>query len=185
MDRPGRFQQRPPVYPVRLLDLAHHQQLPGGKAVAALYRIDQQSVGFILVDIVDEHIDAHRQRPVGVDPETVLGQRFERPVRIVPETEIIGTADLGVTRGDDNRALLVEHLPELPEVGVVGRTFHDEPVFFLAHRSIGCDRAETGCKTLIDLFTQEPVVIDRVIGAAKRTEYRADVIDAAEIGIDR
>src|SRR5208282_1313904 len=35
-----------------LLDLAHHQQLAGGEAVATLDRIDQQAVGIVLIDII-------------------------------------------------------------------------------------------------------------------------------------
>src|SRR5579864_8556011 len=34
-----------------LLDLAHHQQLAGGEAVAALDRVDQKAVGLVLLDI--------------------------------------------------------------------------------------------------------------------------------------
>ena len=37
----------------------------------------------------------------------------------------------------------------------------------------------------LDLLAQEPVIFDRVVRAAEGAEDRADIIDAAEIGVDR
>ena len=104
----------------------------------------------------------------------------------MPETEIVSAANLGVARRHNHRALLVEHFPELAEVGVVGRAFGDEAVFLLSPSARRASPAPgRHGDALIDLFAQEAVVIDRIIGAAKGAEDRADIVDAAEIGIDR
>ena len=168
-----------------LLDLAHHQQLAGGEAVAALDRVDQQAVGLVLVDVVRQHVDAHRQVAVGVDAEAVFGERLQRLVGIVAEAEIVDAADLGVARRDDDGALVIEHLPELAKARVVRRSFDDEPIFLLAHVAVGRDRPLALGEAIVHLLAQELVIFDGVIGAAEGAEDRADVIDAAEIGVDR
>ena len=55
----------------------------------------------------------------------------------------------------------------------------------MLHVAVGRDRALAGGEALLDLGAQELVVVDRVVGAAERAEDRADVVDAAEIGVDR
>src|SRR5512139_2889028 len=72
-----------------LLALAHHQQLPGGEAVASLDRVDQKAVRFVFVDVVDQHIHARRQSAVGVDAEAVFSQSLKWYVRIMPDSDII------------------------------------------------------------------------------------------------
>ncbi len=101
------------------------------------------------------------------------------------EAEVVDAADLGVARGDDDRAFVVEHLPELAEAGVVRRPFDDQAVFLLAHVAVGRDRAQAVGEALFHLGAQELVVVDGVIGAAEGAEDRPDVVDAAEIGVDR
>src|SRR5665811_2481467 len=80
---------------------------------------------------------------VGVNAEAIFGQRLQRFVWIVAEAEIVDAADLGVARGDDDRAFVVEHFPELAEAGVIGGSLDDQPVFLLAHVAIGRDRPKT------------------------------------------
>ena len=101
------------------------------------------------------------------------------------EAEIVDAADLGVARGDHNRAFIVEHLPELTEAGVVGRPFDDQPVFLPAHVTVGCDRTQSLGQAILDLLAQETIVVDRVLGAAESAEDRSDVVDTAEIGVNR
>src|SRR6187551_215036 len=58
------------------LDLAQDQKLPGGEAVAALDRVDQQPVGLVLVDVFADHVDPRWQIQVRVTAEAVFSERF-------------------------------------------------------------------------------------------------------------
>src|SRR3990172_681772 len=82
--------------PGALLDLAQDEELPGGEAVAALDRVDQQAVRLVLLDVPADHVDPLREVEVGVAAGAVLGQRLERPVGVVPEAEVVHAADLRV-----------------------------------------------------------------------------------------
>ena len=106
-------------------------------------------------------------------------------VGIVAEAEVVDAADLRVGRRDDDRALVVEHLPEFAEAGPVGRAFDDQPVFLLAHLALGRDRALALAHALLDLLPQHAVELGRLRHAAERGEDRADVVDGAEIAVDR
>src|SRR5487761_1961525 len=74
-------------FPRALLDFAQDQQLPGGEAVAALDRIDQEAIGLVLVDVLADHVDALRQVEVGIAAKTVFGERLDRVIRIVAKAE--------------------------------------------------------------------------------------------------
>src|SRR5208282_3189884 len=76
------------------LDLAQHQKLAGGEAVAALDRVDQEAVRLVLVDVLLDETDPGRQVAVRVAAATILRERFERVVRIVAEAEIVDPAHL-------------------------------------------------------------------------------------------
>src|SRR4029078_11469644 len=66
-----RFDERRGL-PGALLDFAQDQQLSRGEAVAALDRIDQQSVGLVLVEVFADHVDPLREIQVGVDADAIL-----------------------------------------------------------------------------------------------------------------
>src|SRR5271157_4447264 len=63
-----------------LLHLAHDEELPRREAIAALDRVDEEAVRLVFVDIVRQHVDAHRQAAIGVDAEAVFGERLDRLV---------------------------------------------------------------------------------------------------------
>ena len=104
---------------------------------------------------------------------------------IVAEAEIVDAADLGVGGSHDDCALVIEHLPELAKAGPVGGAFDDQPVFFLSHFAIGRDRALALTHTLLDLLPQHAVELRCLRRAAERGEDRADVVDGAEVAVDR
>ena len=79
-----------------LFHFTQNQQLAGRKTVAALDRVDQQAVGLVLVHVLANHVDARWQAEVGVATQAVLGERFERVIRVVAEAEIVEAANLGV-----------------------------------------------------------------------------------------
>src|SRR6266496_827613 len=141
-----------------LLDLAHDQQLSRREAVAALDRVDQEAVRLVILEVVGQEIDAHRQAAVGVAAEAVFGESLQRLVGIVTEAEIVDAADLAVARGDDHGAFIVEHLPELAEVGVIRRALDHEPIFLLAHVAVGRHRALALGDAIVDLVPEKAVV---------------------------
>src|SRR5579875_3395889 len=75
------------------LDLAQDQELTGGETVAALDRIDHQTVGLILMHISLDEIDTRGQIAVGVAAEAIFREAFQRARGIVAEAEIIEAAN--------------------------------------------------------------------------------------------
>src|SRR6516225_2497831 len=88
--------------PVRFSTSRIISSCPAEKLLA-LDRVDQQTVRLIVIDVVDQHVDTHRQAAVGVDAEAIFGQRLQRLVWIMTEAEIVNAADLGVARRNDDR----------------------------------------------------------------------------------
>ena len=102
----------------------------------------------------------------------------------MPETEVIDSTDLGIGAGDNHCAIIVEHLPEFAEVGVIGRSFDHQAVFFLTHVTLGRNRAESRIDTGLYLHPQQPVVFSGVLRAAEGGKDWPDIIYSTEIGID-
>ena len=175
----------PPGTPVRSSSCAQHQQLSDAEGVAALDAVDHEAVGPVLADVVGDQVDARGQPQVGVAAHAVLGQGLERPLGVVAEAAVVEPADLGVARRHHHRALVGEHLPELAEARPVGRPFHHQPVALRPQLAVGRDRAAALRQPLFDLRAQGPVVLDALRRAAEGGEHRPDVVDAAEVGIDR
>ena len=106
-------------------------------------------------------------------------------VGIVAEAEIVDATDLRVGGSHDDCALVIEHLPEFAKARPVGRTFDDQAVFLVSHFAVGRDRSLALAYALLDLLPQHAIELGRLRRAAERGEDRADVVDGAEVAVDR
>src|SRR5579875_3481220 len=167
------------------LNLAQDQELTGGETVATLDRIDHQPVGLILMHIFLDEIDPRGQIAVGVAAEAIFREAFERACGVVTKAEIIEAADFAIGAGDDDGTFLVEHFPEIAEAGPVRRSFYHQPIALFRKLARRRHRSLPARQTFGDFGPQQTIIFNRVLGAAKCRKNRPDVIDAAEISVDR